>query len=374
MQKQKVIVVGGSVAGLFVGSLLQRAGWEIAIYERSPAGLAGKGAGLVPQQDVDEILREIARPDVLRQGVVAKERIFLDRSGDIIGVVHSPQTQISWDLLFSAFREQLSSDYYHLNHSVTGVNVSGQRPVVQFADGSEEQADLVVGADGIGSIVRAEVAPGSRPRYAGYVAFRGLAPESELPVSSAQIVTDRFTFFDTSHSQFLGYLVAGPDGSIEEGHRRYNWVWYRAMTEEELQAALTSNDGVLRSYSAPPSGLSERTKKELRDAATSFLPPVLRDIVIREQRPFLQAIFDYETPAMWKDRVVLVGDAAFIVRPHTAMGVSKAAGDAMTLRDALLGESSIERALQRYSEIRMPVGSAIARYGQRLGAHFSHLE
>lgn len=374
MQNQKVIVVGGSVAGLFVGALLQRAGWDIAIYERSSTGLAGKGAGLVPQQDVDEILREIARPDVLRQGVVAKERIFLDRSGDIIGVVHSPQTQISWDLLFSAFREQLSNDYYHLNRSVTGLNVSGQRPIVQFADGSEEQADLVVGADGIGSIVRAEVAPGSHPRYAGYVAFRGLAPESELPASSAQIVTDRFTFFDASHSQFLGYLVAGADGSIEEGRRRYNWVWYRAMTEEELQVALTSEDGVRRSYSAPPSGLSERTRKELRDAAASFLPPVLRDIVVREQRPFLQAIFDHETPAMWKDGVVLVGDAAFIVRPHTAMGVSKAAGDAMTLRDALLGESSIERALQRYSEIRMPVGSAIARYGQRLGAHFSHSE
>jgi 2-polyprenyl-6-methoxyphenol hydroxylase-like FAD-dependent oxidoreductase len=327
----------------------------------------------VPQQDVDEILREIGRCDVLRTGIVARERIFLDRSGDIIGVVRTPQTQISWDLLFSAFRNEVSEDRYHLNRRICGVEVL-DKAIVQFDDGSAESADLVIGADGIGSVVRRMVAPGTEPRYAGYVAFRGLAPESELPPSSAEVVSERFTFFDTPRSQFLGYLVAGPDGSTEQGQRRYNWVWYRSLTDAQLQSALISNEGERREYSAPPSGLSEETKKELRGAADNFLPPVLRDIVIREPRPFLQAIFDYETPKMWSDRVVLVGDAAFVVRPHTAMGVSKAAGDAMALRDALLAEPSVELALERYSGQRMPVGTAIARYGQKLGEQFAFRE
>src|SRR5580698_10292898 len=54
----KVIVVGGSVAGLFAAALLQRAGWQIALYERSVLGLGGKGAGLVAQPDVRRILNE----------------------------------------------------------------------------------------------------------------------------------------------------------------------------------------------------------------------------------------------------------------------------------------------------------------------------
>ena len=70
---------------------------------------------------------------------------------------------------------------------------------------------------------------------------------------------------------------------------------------------------------------------------------------------------------MYRGRVALLGDAAFVVRPHTAMGVSKAAADAMELRDALVEEASIDVALHRYSAKRMIVGSKIARFGQRLG-------
>lgn len=70
---------------------------------------------------------------------------------------------------------------------------------------------------------------------------------------------------------------------------------------------------------------------------------------------------------MFRGRVVLLGDAAFIVRPHTAMGVAKAAADAMELRGALVEEASIDAALYRYNARRMIAGSQIARYGQRLG-------
>jgi 2-polyprenyl-6-methoxyphenol hydroxylase-like FAD-dependent oxidoreductase len=88
---------------------------------------------------------------------------------------------------------------------------------------------------------------------------------------------------------------------------------------------------------------------------------------MREQFPFIQAIFDYETPSMYRSRIALLGDAAFVVRPHTAMGVSKAAGDAMALRDVLQEERSLEKALHRYQETRLPVGKAIAKYGRELG-------
>ncbi len=363
----KLIVVGGSVGGLFIGVLLQRVGWEVDIYERSSSGLAGKGAGLVPQHEVSEILREIGREDVLHTGVVAHERIFLDRNGDIQELLKTPQAQMSWDLLFEAWRDQIPSRRYHLGSDVVWVSTTEGHAEVHLSDGSIHRADLVIGADGIGSVVRSLVAPDSYPRYAGYAAFRGLAPEQELPARSADVVSDRFTFFDLPGSQYLGYTVAGADGSIQPGKRRYNWVWYRQLSSEEFAKALESNTGERRFFSAPRGGLSKSTEEELRAVARVKLPVVLSEIVSNEKAPFLQGIFDYEAPVLYRGRVALLGDAGFVVRPHTAMGVAKAAGDAMELRDALVQEASIDSALHRYSTTRMVAGSRIAHYGQRLG-------
>ena len=367
MQPGKAIIVGGSVGGLFIGVLLQRAGWDVEIFERSSSGLAGKGAGLVPQHEIAAILREIDREDLLRTAVVANERIFLDRDGEIQGLLRTPQAQMSWDLLFQTWCDHIPSRHYHLGRGVASATTAEDHAAIHLDNGSIDRGDILIGADGIGSVVRALVAPGPQPRYAGYAAFRGLSPEGGLPGRSAAVVSDRFTFFEEPGLQYLGYTVAGEDGSTLPGTRRYNWVWYRQLSSEQFVQALVSNEAERRTFSAPRGGLSERTKEELRAAARARLPSVLSDIVAQEKAPFLQGIFDYEAPVMYRGRVALLGDAAFVVRPHTAMGVAKAAADAMELRDALVQESSVEAALQRYSLNRMAAGVAIAHYGQRLG-------
>jgi 2-polyprenyl-6-methoxyphenol hydroxylase-like FAD-dependent oxidoreductase len=107
------------------------------------------------------------------------------------------------------------------------------------------------------------------------------------------------------------------------------------------------------------------TRRELHESAASQLPAVCAQLVEREPNPFVQAIFDFEAPSMVKDRIALLGDAAFIVRPHTAMGVSKAAGDAMTLRDCLAQALEIPEALmRRYDNLRRRTGHEIASYGR----------
>jgi 2-polyprenyl-6-methoxyphenol hydroxylase-like FAD-dependent oxidoreductase len=370
----KVIIVGGSVGGLFAGALLHRAGWKVTLYERSAIGLAGKGAGLVPQLEVSQILAEIGREDVLRSGVVARERIFLDRQGNIVHTVRTPQSQMSWDLLFEAFQSELPGECYRRGMRAVSARQDEHSATVMLEDETTDTGDLILGADGIGSIIRDVVAPGSEPRYAGYVAFRGLAPETLMPLESADTLLGRFTFYNAHRTQMLGYLVAGADGSIEPGHRRYNWVWYRVLSEEQLARALTSDSCESRRYSVPPGSLSQATRLELVASAASQLPAVCARLVQREPKPFMQAIFDYEAPSMVKGRFALLGDAAFIVRPHTAMGVSKAAGDAMTLRDCLMQTPSIPEALDRYDHLRRLTGNEIARYGQQLGASFSEYQ
>ena len=91
-------------------------------------------------------------------------------------------------------------------------------------------------------------------------------------------------------------------------------------------------------------------------------------VVTATRAPFLQAIMDLETPVMADGRIALIGDAAFSVRPHTAMGTSKAADDAVTLTEALASSSPIATALQDWQGERLAFGHAIARHGQNLGA------
>jgi 2-polyprenyl-6-methoxyphenol hydroxylase-like FAD-dependent oxidoreductase len=366
----KVIVVGGSVGGLFAAVLLHRAGWRVTLYERSASGLSGKGAGLVAQPDVERILAEISRQDVLDSGVVAGERVFLDRQGDILQTIRTPQSQISWDLLFEAFRAELPDDCYRRGTSVVSATDDGKTATIKLGSGVTDTADLVVGADGISSRIRETIYPGSAPLYAGYVAYRGLAPETQLPPEDADLLRDRFTFFNAYRTQMLGYLVAGSDSSIEPGRRRYNWVWYRALTENELTAVLTSDSGERRQYSVSAGSLSRAAYQKLIDSADRELPPLCARLVKREPQPFVQAIFDYEAPSMVKGRIALLGDAAFLVRPHTAMGVSKAAGDAMTLRDSMARSRTLDQALREYDASRSAVGREIAQYGRRLGASF----
>ncbi len=106
-------------------------------------------------------------------------------------------------------------------------------------------------------------------------------------------------------------------------------------------------------------------------SAERELPALLADVIRRERAPFLQGIFDYEAPAMVRGRVLLLGDSAFVVRPHTAMGVAKAAGDAMALRDSLRYAENMHQALLDYQAKRLPLGQRIAQYGVRLGRAFN---
>lgn len=187
----RIAIAGASMAGLFAAALLQRAGHEILVFERSRLGLQGRGAGLVAQPDMFTLLRQIGRDDVADLGVVARERITLDRAGVVIQHDPHPQLQISWDHLYVSLRMAIGDICYHSGRAVVAAGQDEDGAWLQFGDGDRAEADLIIGADGIGSAVRQHVtgfAPD--PAYAGYVAWRALLPESLLPAPSAEALSD----------------------------------------------------------------------------------------------------------------------------------------------------------------------------------------
>lgn len=322
----------------------------------------------VGQRDTFAILRAAGCEHVAHVGVVSNDRIIFDRSGTIVSRVAAPQMQISWDRLYRIFRKLVPSNAYSLGKDVVSAGQDDTSAYVTFADGARETADLVIGADGVASVVRTAVNAGPSPSsYAGYVAWRGLFPESELPAETGDILLDQFAFFEMPRSHILGYLVAGPDGETTIGKRRYNWVWYRPIAKNELSLALTDANGRPHDFSLPPGSVPGSTQRALAADAERLLPPPFAAAVKAERQPFIQAIFDYRTPCMGNGRLALLGDAAFVVRPHTAMGVSKAAGDAIALRRHL-SMSKLPEALAEYDIERRRIGELIAAHGRQLGA------
>lgn len=358
-------VVGGSIGGLFIAALLTRRGHEVTVLERSRHGLARRGAGLVAQQELVTLLEQVGRADAARVGVVAFERITLGRDGTVTSRDPSPQLQLSWDHLYEVLRELVPADSYLLDQAVSTVRSTEAGAEVLTVHGERREFDVVVGADGLGSVTRQAVVPGETGnRYTGYATWRGLVPEAVLTGRTADTLLERFAFYTGPGAHMLGYLV--PGSGLAVGERRYNWVWYRPLPTDELAGVMEAAGRPLAATSLAPGDLPATLRDRLRADAHAELPPEFTAVVDAEPEPFLQAIVDFVPPRIAAGNVALLGDAAVMVRPHTAMGAAKAAGDALALAD-LLDRLPVRDALARYQLQRLPVGRSIAQYGQRLG-------
>jgi 2-polyprenyl-6-methoxyphenol hydroxylase-like FAD-dependent oxidoreductase len=107
----------------------------------------------------------------------------------------------------------------------------------------------------------------------------------------------------------------------------------------------------------------------MRRDAVALLPPMIADVMVRAEQPLLQAITDLEAPRMAFGRVALLGDAAFVARPHVAAGITKAALDAAALAEELRASpGDVSSALARYEAKRLAFGRALVDYSRKLGA------
>ncbi|MGY3586291.1 2-polyprenyl-6-methoxyphenol hydroxylase-like FAD-dependent oxidoreductase [Bradyrhizobium sp. USDA 4341] len=369
----KALVIGGSMAGLFAALLLRREGWDVDVYERIGAELAGRGAGIVTHSELFDVLgRAGIDTAAAAVGVVVPGRRVLDRSGQIAGELGLRQVLTSWGHLYGLLKAALPAEHYHHGKNLEGVTEVGDRVVARFSDGSEATGDLLIGADGIFSSVRAQLAANVQPKYAGYVAWRGLVNERDLSARTRAELCDWFAFSLPPGEQMLGYPVAGANEEMDVGERRFNFVWYRpADADHGLADLLTDIDGVRQPLSIPPTRIRSDVIAAMRRDAERLLAPQFAEVVHLTSQPFIQAILDLQTPRMaLGSRTVILGDAAFVARPHVGMGVTKAAADAAALVDALRGyPADLPMALATFESTRLPFGAAVVRRARHLGAY-----
>ncbi|AOI67939.1 monooxygenase [Burkholderia territorii] len=367
---RKAVVVGGSLGGLFAANLLLRNGWDVDVYERVPEALSGRGAGIVTHPELFDVMLAAGVRIDESIGVKVESRITLSQDGAVTSERRLPQTLTAWSKMYHVLRAALPDQHYHPGAIVTDVSDGPEHAAVTLSDGSVVRADLVVAADGFRSAIRERLVPDTRLQYAGYVAWRGLVDEAALSDATHAALFDKFAFGLPPREQILGYPVAGQGNSTRPGERRYNFVWYRATREDtDLPNLLTDETGKLWAGGIPPTLIRRDVLADLEDAAHALLAPQFAEVVSSATQPLFQPIYDLEVPRMAFGRIALLGDAAFVARPHCGMGVTKAAGDALALVASLATRADTLDALCEYSETRTAFGVAIVQHARHLGAY-----
>src|SRR5579862_466501 len=370
---RRALIIGGSMSGLLAGIMLDRRGWTVEIVERVAGELSGRGAGIVAQRELIARVNALGL-DTRNLGVAMTTRKILDCEGRVTATLECPQVLTAWERLYRILRDAFPPHRYRRGVGLKAFEQGGGRVVAHLSDGSSIVTDVLIGADGLRSTVRQQCLPSVAPLYAGYVAWRALIAESAIPPAIHRELFEHMVFCLPPGEQCLGYPVAGPNNELRRGQRRYNVVWYRPADEvKELHSLLTDATGVTHAISIPPPLIRREPIAAMRAAAERLLAPQFSAIVRLIEEPILQPIYDLESPRLAFGRVAIIGDAAFVARPHVGAGVSKAADDAAALAQALDGDD-VESALRRFEAERVPDSIKIIERARHLGAYLQETQ
>lgn len=364
----RVAVAGGSVGGLAAAIALRGIGADVNVYEREPGPLQAGGAGIVVQPDLLDLLERHDAPALPMTG--CSTRRYLTPDGDEARNAAAAQQFTSWEAIYRTMRAVFPDERYYMDARVGKFDHTGSGLAIPIANHGEIETDLLIAADGAHSGTRRELLPKVESRYAGYIAWRGTVPEAEVSNDLRAAFDDHFTFCEArSGGHILVYPIPGDGADTRAGHRRLNWVWYVGANDDELADYLTDRFGDRHHASLPRGGASDATVEALRDRAVREVAPVMADLVAATEQPFIQKITDIAVDRTVFDRVLLLGDAAFLVRPHTAAAAAKACFDATRLACALADRpDAIDDALAAAQAEQIRYGRRLVEQGIALGS------
>ncbi|KAI1425155.1 hypothetical protein F5Y12DRAFT_784921 [Xylaria sp. FL1777] len=368
----KVVIIGGSLAGLMCGIALKHAGHSVEIIEREGNVRQSHMAGVCLGLDAQEYL---SRHDRLSQLFTHRSnRLQTLNSGQPLKIfVNIIRDITSWDVYYFRLRacfDGYASSYYPsppppeetdgaasyscYKEVVDIVRVSddaGGGVTLKVADCETKQlfdihADLVIGADGPDSFVRSKYLPEIQRQYVGYIAWRGTVLESEVSDATREIFKRSVTLQLMHLQHCIMYTIPGPDGSLEPGKRYFNFLWYTNETPEALDEIMIDSETGQRHHNIVPSGhvRPDIWAQRVEEARRIPLTAPFLEIMTKIKRPFIQRITDFRAPrAAFEDgRVLLVGDALSLFRPHTAFSGTQAAFDALRVADYVAGKMTLQ--------------------------------
>lgn len=346
----RIAIVGGGIGGLAAALFLRRAGLDAVVYEQA-AALHPVGAGIVVAPNMVRLLQKLggiaALPGFVRLEAAWEFRRWADGRvlsvqpmGDACEQLYGAACYVAHRAeLLAMLQRALPGDPPRLDHRLVALAQDAREARLTFAsrDGRQHQvsADVVIGADGIHSVVRQAIGPEVSARFSGLCAFRCLVPADDAPDLALRPVQTlwlgpgrHFVHYPISGGQLVNVVAFVPAGDW----RTESWTADGDIAD--LRAEFAGWDAALRRLLAP----ATHTKR--------------------------WAIFDREPLARWTvGRISLLGDAAHAMLPFFAQGAAQAVEDAAVLAGCLAAASpdaaGAAAALQRYEQIRRPRASQV---------------
>ncbi|GHO84767.1 FAD-dependent oxidoreductase [Dictyobacter formicarum] len=342
----KILIIGGGISGLAVALALHRTGQQVTVFERSQA-IQEVGAGLTIWPNAIRVLQELGLTNVIPEiGMPAHYRTIRTWRGALLSQIEvdaiagSPMRLMHRaDLqgaLFNALRD--ASIPVELGARCTGFSQDENGVHAQFADGRTADGDLLVGADGIRSVVRGQLFGIPNIHYTGYTSWRGIA----------EVDARYIPLGISSETWGVGRRI----GLIPLRNGRMYWF-----------AAYTTPEGQGKDQS------SAERKQEVQELFRGWHDPIEPILEATDRSRILRNdVYDIAPLAHWSQgRVVLVGDAAHAMSPNMGQGGCQAIEDAPVLAQCIQASADIPTALHAYEARRKPRTSRVARQSRRIG-------
>ena len=284
----------------------------------------------------------------------------------------------TWFTVHDGLREAVGADpnircYSHADVVTVGQDEKGAWATTRA--GNRFHSDIVVGADGHRSVVRAHVCPQDpHARFARYLVWLGVAQESALP-SKLRWPVD-VAYLESSDFILLGYPLPGADGSSGKGARQLGWAWYDASRNGLLEEKGCVAGNVVH-HTLRPGEVPKAVYRDLAALAGEHWPKPWLDAILEcvgRRAVIGTPIAEYIPARLTRGRIALVGDAAHVPTPMTGRGFGASLQDALALADALSngvrGDAALE-ALCRYEQQRLLAARSLVKTGQQFSRSFA---
>ncbi|WP_257455950.1 FAD-dependent monooxygenase [Archangium lipolyticum] len=336
--ERKVLVIGGGIGGLTAALALRRSGWEVEVFEQAPR-LREVGSGLMLSPNAMRVLFGLGLRHVAERGAEMTHfemcswrgtPLVRGSSAELGFCADAPPTLFHRAALHGALHEALGNEGVHLGARLARFEDDGRTVRAWFEDGREARGDVLVGADGLRSVVRARLHPGEPLRYAGYPCWRGLVRSFEHPALPRGILRE---------TQGAGVRFAA-------GYVREDLVYWWATVNWPQEKPVPGGD-----------------KAFLLETFRTAHAPISELIAATDEADVLRNdLHDRLSLERWGEgRVSLLGDAAHPMMPNLGQGACSAIEDAVVLAAALEETEDIASGLRRYEARRQSRTSWLQR-------------
>ena len=367
--KAKIAIVGASIAGSVCAIILERLGFDITVFEKSKGNdaIVDRGAGIwLPQELINKLIdKDMLAKNFPSFGINERPIYTYDNKLDQEQLLTTHPTHgssVNWMNLYEDLKQHRPEAKIRYDSLVT--QIEDQQGMVELTINEQQRHafDYCIFADGVYSLGRQYLFPDLKPTFTNSIIWRGTL--DRIDAETTERLMGKGTFYVCKRGHLLIYLIPTKDSTKKY---RINWLFYEVI--DSAHELFRDNNEKAR-QNIIRGTMSAEYRNYLEAAAKKYFPTLPRNIILATEQPFTQAIHEMLIPSYVVNNICLIGDAGILLRPHAAVGATKAIQDALALGEQLKINADIKSALKIWNENQYDFGKKQFKLGRALGKLF----